>query len=360
MTGSERRRGGGGKLLSIAIVSVVLIVVVAAVAYQIRQVLLLALISALLAIGLQRPVDWLAGFRVPRPLGLLAVYVSAGVFLVGAGMLLLPPVFRDVRALARQAPAYLDRAQAELNRYGLSLDLPAIEEIERKAVAEVTSDFTGYLSGVLSVLNFTFGLLGGVLTTLLVLVLSIFIVMEGPAFRAHVLSLLPPEEERRWARVSDRIARKIQGWMLGTFVLALIIGAITTLSLSIIGIPYAFLLGLIAGIGEVIPMLGPIVAAVPAVGVAAFYGWAYAVGVLLLYIGIQQVENYLLVPRVMGTTVELPGIVVLLAFLIGSELGGVVGAILATPVAATCHVLWQDWAVPSIRARTRPLPAPEG
>jgi len=92
---------------------------------------------------------------------------------------------------------------------------------------------------------------------------------------------------------------------------------------------------------------------VPAVSIAAFYGWGLFAAVLVLYIVIQQLENYLLVPRIMGSTVELPGLVVLVAFLIGTELMGVMGGILAMPVAAAIQVIWLEWAAPSIRAANR-------
>ncbi len=338
------------RVVVVAVTVVFLLVTAVYFFFRLRDVITLALIAVLLAVGLQGPVARLRRLGLPRPLGLLTVYLAVVVLLVVAGWLLLPPVFRDLRELARQAPAYLAGAEAQLARFGVAISIPGLEELEQRLVAEVTGDVSGYLGRALTILNFTVGLLGGALTTLLVLVLSIFMVMEGPAFRAHLLSLLPPEQERKWAEITRLIAVKIQGWMLGTALLGLIVGSISTICLLLLGVPYPFLLGLIAGIGEFIPMIGPIVAAVPAVTIAAFYGWGLFAAVLALYIVIQQVENYLLVPRIMGQTVDLPALVVLVAFLIGSELMGVLGGILAMPVAAALQVLWLEWIVPGIRA----------
>ena len=320
-------------------------------AFRLWDVITVALVALLLAVGLQGPVARLHRLGIPRPLGLLAVYLAAIVGLVVAGWLLLPPVFRDLRELAVQAPAYLGETQSQLSRFGFQVDIPGIEDVERRVFAEVSGDLGSYLRRAVSILSFTFGLLGGVLSTLLVLVLSIFMVTEGPAFRRHVLSLLPPEREAQWGAITQKIAVKIQGWMIGTLFLGIVLFAVTTLSLLLMGMPYAFLLGLLAGIGEMIPMIGPILAAVPAVVIAAFNGWGFFFGVLALYIVLQQLENYLLVPRIMGRAVELPSLVVLIAFLVGSELAGVLGAILATPVAAVLQVLWVDWIVPGLRAR---------
>jgi predicted PurR-regulated permease PerM len=325
--------------------------VVAAVyfSFQLRDVITLGLVSLLLAVGLQGPVARLHRLGLPRPLGLLVIYVGVILALVAAGWLLLPPVFRDLRALAAEAPTYLTNVQDQVDRFGLDINVPALEDLERRLLAEVTSDVGSYVGRALSILNFTVGLFGGVLNAFFVLVLSIFIVVEGPRFRQHLLSLLPPEREHEWERITSKVAVKIQGWMIGTLFLGLVVGGITTTSLFLLGMPYAFLLGLVAGLGELIPMIGPIIAAVPAVGIAAFYGWGLFGAVLALYIIIQQLENYVLVPRIMGSAVDLPGLVVLIAFLIGSELLGVLGGILAMPVAATFQVLWLEWIVPSIR-----------
>ena len=317
--------------------------------YILRSVIVLILVALLLAIGLQGPVVRLRKLGLPRPIGLLTIYVAVIAGLVLAGVLLLPPVVRDIRELADRAPAYFGQAQAMLGRFGVNLDTPALEDLERRALDTLTSDIGSYAGRLFSILNFTFGLLGGVLNALLVLVLSIFFVTEGPKFRDHLLSLMAPDRQERWHAITLRIARKIQGWMLGTLFLGLILWAVTTVSLLVLGMPYAFLLGLLAGVGEFIPMIGPIIAAIPAVAVAAFQGWGTFALVLGLYVLIQQLENYVLVPRVMGGSVDLPGLGVLIAFLIGSELYGVLGAILATPVAAVIQVLWLDWIVPSIR-----------
>ena len=324
-------------------------------AYRLRDALILGLIALLLAVGLQGPVARLARLGVPRPIGLLLIYVGAIVGLVLAFWLLLPPVVRDLREFVNQAPTYVAEIQRVAQGFDANINLPQIQDLERLIVSEVSGDWQGYLNRVVSILSFTVGLFGGLLNAFLVLVLSIFIVVEGPGFRNHLVSLLPTGQQAKWTGITTKIAAKIQGWMLGTLVLALIIGSGTTLALLVLGMPYPFLFGFIAGLGECIPMIGPIIAAVPAVAISAFYGWGMFALVLGLYVGIQQIENYLLVPRIMGSQVDLPGLVVIVAFLLGSELMGITGAILAMPVAAILQVLWLDWAVPAIRAgRSKP------
>ena len=320
--------------------------------FRLQDVITHAFIALLLAVGLQGPVSRLHRLGVPRPLGLLVIYLGVIVSLVAAGWLLLPPVVRDLQELATQSPTYVTEAQTQAGRLGVRLDLPHLDDVQGHLLAEVSGDLGSYVGRAVTILNFALGLFGGVLSGFFVLMLSIFIVTEGPAFRAHLLSLLPTETEQRWYRITGRIAVEIQRWMIGTVLLGFTVGGIITASLLLLGRPYAFLLGFIAGLGELVPMIGPIVAAVPAISIAAFAGWSQIFIVLVLYVVVHQVENYVLIPRIMGRTVDLPGLVVLVSFLIGTALLGVVGGILAVPMAAVAQVLWLDWAAPGIRGNS--------
>ncbi|MCC6177144.1 MAG: AI-2E family transporter [Chloroflexi bacterium] len=346
------RNVGPWRLVVGTIFFVLLVVAAIYFSFRLSDAIVLALVAMLLAVGLQGPVAHLFKLGVPRPLGLLLIYVSIIVGLVLVLWLLVPPVVRDARDFAAQAPTYIAEIQTWLTRLDANIALPQTRELERIILDQFSTDVSSYLGRALTILSFTLSLFGGLLNVFLVLVLSIFMVMEGPTFRSHLLSLLPPGNAQQWGRITERIAVKIQGWLLGTLFLALAVGSIVTVTLLLLGMPYAFLFGFIASVGEFIPMLGPIIAAVPAATIAAFYGWGMFAAVIIAYVVIQQCENYILVPRIMGSTVELPGLVVLVAFLIGTELMGVMGGILAMPVAAIFQVLWLEWAVPAIRAQS--------
>ena len=132
---------------------------------------------------------------------------------------------------------------------------------------------------------------------------------------------------------------RLGGWVSGQILLCVIIGSISWVGLTLIGVPYAVVLALIAGIMEAVPNIGPIIAAVPAVIIAALYSPWQALLVAILYIVIQQLENYIIVPRVMSRAVELHPLAVLLALMVGGELMGVLGAVLAVPVTAAISVI---------------------
>ena len=276
-----RRRAGPLRLAFGAVLIALGIVAAVYLAYELRSVITLALVALLLAVGLQAPVAYLRGLGLPRPIGLLVIYVAVIAGFILAGWLLVPPVISDLRDFVVQAPRYLEQAEAQVGRLGVRVEIPRLEDLERRVLSEVSGDIGSYVNRVFSILGFAFGLFGGVLNAFFVLILSIFILSEGPAFRGHLLSLMSPEHERRWTVITQKIADKIQGWMLGTLLLGVIIGSATTIFLLLIGMPYAFLFGLVAGVGELIPMIGPIIAAVPAVGIATFQGWGTFGWVLL-------------------------------------------------------------------------------
>jgi predicted PurR-regulated permease PerM len=153
------------------------------------------------------------------------------------------------------------------------------------------------------------------------------------------VAFLPESRQVQACRVAEHIGQRLGGWVRGQLLLSAIIGTMTLVGLTIIGVPYAVLLSLVAAIGEAVPMIGPIVSAVPAIIIAFFVSPVQGFLTLGLYIVIQQLENNLVVPKVMGRAVSLHPVAVMLALLAGSELMGVTGAILAVPVTAALSVI---------------------
>jgi predicted PurR-regulated permease PerM len=183
------------------------------------------------------------------------------------------------------------------------------------------------------------GLLSGLLDMLMILLLALYITTDGPRIGRYLRAFLPPDRHEQSSRITARIFVRLGGWVSGQLLLCVIIGFMSWVGLVLIGVPYAVVLALIAGILEAVPNIGPIIAAVPAIIVAALYSPWQAVLVLILYLIIQQLENYVIVPRVMSKAVELHPLAVLLALMVGGELMGVLGAVLAVPVTAAISVV---------------------
>ena len=316
-------------------------------AWTVRGVLVLFLVSIILATGLSPIVDAISGhgprrrfLRLPRGLAVLLLYL--GLF-VGIGLVVLwiiPPLVEQAEDFAEQIPAYTHSAREGLR--ALEETYPLVQGLDARLIAQVgesLGDITITPSQASSVFRFALGVVSGVLSFLLLLVLTFYLIVDGAQLRRGLLALLPRESRPLAEAVADRVRLKIGAWLIGQMLLSAIIGAATFVGLALLGVPYALLLAVIAAIGELIPMLGPILAAVPAVVVASFVSPLLGLLTLGLYVLVQQVENHVIVPQVMRRAVDLPPVVVIVALLMGSEVLGVVGAILALPVAAAISVV---------------------
>lgn len=310
--------------------------------YLAREVLLLIYVAALVAIGLspvvtaiERREDALTGNRVPRWLAILTIYLAIIGALVGVGMLVVPPLAEQARELWRSIPDLLHRGQQFLVERGvLSREMSVREAVERAPV--------GSGDAVSTVFSALWGLVGGIAGLITILILAFYFLLDAGALVDTFVRLFPRDERRRVADACRRVATKVSAWLGGQLLLAAIIGASAALGLWLMGVPFFYVLALIAAIGELIPVVGPLLAAIPAVGVAFSVSPGLALGVAVFFLAQQQLENHVLVPKIMARQVGVSAPVVIVALLFGGSLLGVVGAILAVPTAAVLHVLFQE------------------
>jgi predicted PurR-regulated permease PerM len=307
--------------------------------YLIRGVLLAVYVSTLLAIGFSPMVRWLerrhfVGGKtgLPRWAAILILYVGILVTLSVVVALVLPPLLSQASDLWRQLPHYVTQLKALLNRYGLRSGWPdLLQELPSPSLA---------VAGVLGALQSVIGAIGTFVTILL---LPYYMLVESDSLEAGLLRLVPPGQRPAVARVSRDVAVKVGAWVGGQLVLCLTIGVTASIGLWILGVPFFYVLGLVAGIGEFVPIVGPLVAAVPAVLV----GWTVSFHTALFvaaYFSIQQfIEGSVLVPRIMERQVGVRAVTIVLALLIGTDLFGVIGALLAVPTAAIVQVLLQEY-----------------
>jgi predicted PurR-regulated permease PerM len=261
--------------------------------------------------------------------------------LVVLGALIVPPTIQQIEDLVRNLPNYAAAFQewvASLpQRYpfippGLADGLP--EQLRGGA-----SQLAGFLSQALVVFRLLLGVLGGALNFIFILFLALYLTSDADRVVRYFVSWMPPQRRDQAYDVAGRMGEKLGGWVRGQIMLSAIIGAITLAGLLAIGVPYAVLLALVAALGEAVPMVGPIFSAVPAVIVAFFQSPLQGLLTLGLYVLVQQIENAVVVPKVMERAVALHPLAVMLALLIGGELYGVMGAILSVPVTAALSVV---------------------
>jgi predicted PurR-regulated permease PerM len=190
-----------------------------------------------------------------------------------------------------------------------------------------------------TVLATIWSLLGGVFGLVTILIITFYFLVEADAFFDVFIRLVPPSGRRRVRAVVAVITEKVSAWLVGQLILAGSIGVTSAIGLLLLGVPYFYVLAVINAVGELVPYLGPIVAALPAIAVAATVSWKLAVFTALYYFLQQQFEAYVLAPRIMEQQVGLSPAVVIVALLLGGAMMGVVGAVLAVPTAAILHVL---------------------
>jgi predicted PurR-regulated permease PerM len=182
-------------------------------------------------------------------------------------------------------------------------------------------------------------LVSGTLDAIFALIVALYLTVDNRRILAYLVGFLPTDRRVQAQEVAGRIGVRFGGWVRGQLLLSAIVGLVILAGLSVIGVRYAFLLALLAAIGEAIPLVGPVFSAVPAVVIAFTQSPVQGFLTLALYVVVQQLENHLIVPRVMGRAVELHPLAVILALLTGGELLGVTGAILSVPVAAAISVI---------------------
>lgn len=311
--------------------------------YAARSAVLLIYVSAILAIGfsplvrmLERRVSSARRWHPPRWLAILAVYV---VMLGSAALvvaLVIPPLISQGQQLATDAPALLDALRGQLRQYGI--DAPTLDELARK------------LPNATQMLGAAFGtfwsLFGGVVGVITILILTFYLLVDSQDLVEGTLRLVAREKRGRIRNAGSRITTKVSAWLAGQLILAAVIGTTTAAALWLLGIPYIFVLAVLAALGELIPFVGPLIAAFPAIAVAAATGWHTALWTALFFLAQQQLENHVLVPKLMSRQVGLSPALVMMAIIVGAALLGVAGAVLALPTAAIAQVIMQETLTP--------------
>jgi predicted PurR-regulated permease PerM len=327
----------------------VLAVIVVRAAFLVRHVLLLLYISGLLAVGFspiirlieRQKVLPIGTRRFPRWFAILVLYLVILGTLTGIGFLIVPPLVDQAQQLWKVAPDMIERgfegAQTFLIQKGvLSEHLTLREAVERAPVSESGGQAVGTVIGAV------FNVLGGLFGFFTILILTFYLLVEADALRDNMIRLFPADRRRRAAAASRDITVKLSAWLGGQLLLAGVIGTTSAIGLWLIGVPFFYVLALISAVGELIPVVGPILAAIPAIAVASTLSLNKVILVIIFFVVQQQFENHVLVPKVMARQVGVSAVTVIVALLIGGNLLGITGAILAVPTAAILQVLFNE------------------
>ena len=334
------------------IVMIALAIVVLWAAFLVRDVLLLIYISGLLAIGFspivrlieRQKVLPIGTRRFPRWLAILVLYLVILGTLTGIGFMIVPPLTEQSKQLWQAKEEMFARGQDFLIQRGILREHLTLKE----AVARAPG--TGGGEAVGTVIGAVVGVVGGIFGLVTILILTFYILVEADSLRDTMLRLFPRPDRPRVAAASRDITEKVSAWLGGQLLLGGIIGGTSAIGLWLLGIPFFYVLALISGVGELIPVVGPILAAIPAIAVASTVSLKKVLLVILFFFVQQQFENHVLVPKVMARQVGVSAVTVIVALLIGGKLLGIAGAILAVPTAAILQVLWTELGAQKDRA----------
>ena len=304
--------------------------------YLIRDILIIVFVAVIIAAAINGPVSWLQKHKVPRLLGVIFIYLLLLLLLGLIVTLIFPPLAEQIKQLAVHFPEFMEKiglsVQEWWGKYKLEGSLQTFLDKISNKLAQATSSVFGTI----------IGLFGGLISAVIILVISFYLAVQEKGAKRFLVSLTPNEHQSYLADLIERIESKIGGWLRGQLLLMFIIGCLTYIGLYFLGVKYALTLALVAALLEIIPYIGPILAAIPAVILAFFQSPFLALLVILLYIVIQQLENYIIVPQVMKRAVGLNPVVIIIVMLIGAKLAGLLGIILAVPVTAAAAEFLKD------------------
>ena len=286
--------------------------------------------------------------RLPRAVVAILLYLFGVLVLIGMGWIIIPPLVMQAQEIVAQAPNLLEQLE---EMFG------GLERLAGIDLVDLILPELGRIGGMLLVLPL--GVLSSLVEILVVMFISLYLLIEAPNMEKFFLSLFPENRRGRISNILQNMAQAMGGYIRGVAIGATVIGVFMYLGLLVIGVEFPLVLGLLAGLFEVIPYLGPILAAIPIVLIALLESTAQALIVVVFIVILQQVESYVLVPNIMRTQTKVSPLLVLLAIIAGSSLAGLLGVLIAIPLVAALRVFVKEVVAPFVRERTGASPRGE-
>jgi predicted PurR-regulated permease PerM len=287
---------------------------------------------------LERPPSSSGRQRVPRWLAILAIYLVLVGAIVLVGLLVIPPLVGQAVTLWDKLPAEFNRLQMFLVRLKLMKRTITLAEAVQSAPDGSGSNAVETLFVALSTV------IGGVFGVITVLILSFYLLIEARPMFDYIVRFVPAGRRADVATAARDAVAKVSAWLGAQFVLAGVMGTFAAIGLGLMGVPYFYVVALVAALGETIPIVGPIIGGITAIAVASTVSAKLALGVGVFFLVLHQLEANVLVPKVMERRVGVSPVAVMVALLVGGALWGIIGAILAIPTAAILSVIVEDLA----------------
>lgn len=305
--------------------------------YSIRDVLVLLFLVVIIVAGLSPTVDRWAR-TITRPGAVISVFLLFLMVMGGILSLVVPPFIEQLREFTNNLPLYAEQL-SNSSQQGFLSDATKLVVANLNDVVAQLSDISG------TIFTKTIGVVNGLVAVVTILVLAFYLLLEEEGLKKMYKGIMPSSWYHNLTETTRKITGRLGAWLRAQIFLMVVVGFAVTVGLLIIGSPYALTLGIWAGLTEAIPIVGPWIGALPGVAVGLAVSPLQGFLTLLVYLIIQQLEGNILVPKIMSKAVGLNPVIVIIAILIGSKLYGLLGIVLAVPLAATISVIAEDWTI---------------
>ncbi len=298
--------------------------------WALRDIIILLFLAMILAAAIGPWITSLSKRGIPRPLGMLIIYSGIVAIIVAVVLLLIPAVARETTSLAARFPDFYDRVTEFFNRNGDS----------SSTISAAKDNLSMLTRGVFAGLK---GVLGGFAMFLLVLVITFYFTVDEANLRRFWIRLAPVSYQERITRITQAAGERIGNWFRGQLVISAVIASVSYFLLTLLDVPDALLLAIIAGVAAFVPFIGAAIGIIPAVFVALTVSLTTALIVLAVSIALYQLVANALVPRLMSRAVGLNPVIIILVMFIGADLAGAVGLILAIPITSVVDVIIREF-----------------
>ncbi len=312
-------------------------------AYTLRDVILLFLIVLAVTVAFSPIVKAWEKF-IPRTAAIVLVYLLVVALLGIIIALFVPPVLSQLSDFIGFVQHRIVDAYGQNDTFLTELRTNINNLISGRDVQSISSIYQQFQGSFGAVFSTTLGFIGGIVALVTVFISSFYLLLEENNLDRFLGNFMGVERRAKVTHVIDKMSQKIGDWLRGQLMLMLTIGVVDGLALAFIGVPYPLLLGIWAGLTEAIPVIGAFLGAVPAVIIALVtLGWVKALVVLVAFLVVQQIENHILVPRIMGKALGLSPVMIIFSLLVWGQLLGFVGILIAIPITAALSVLIEEW-----------------
>lgn len=319
--------------------------------------LVLALVtSVVIASAIEPGARFFEKYRVPRVVSVIGLYISCFLVFVGILTIFVPPLIEQTVLLANRLPA-------QLQQLDVLASFQRIEPLAQQVgvtlpTGDALASFYGRIEQLISsvsggAVQVASGIFGGAFSFVLILVLSFYLSVQKTGVEEFISLVIPIKQEDYVLDLWRRSQIKIGKWLQGQLLLGFIMGVFTFLLLSIFGVPYAMVLAVMMMAAELVPIVGPVLAAIPAIALGFLASTSTGIAVFAIYIVLNQFENHLLYPIVVKKVVGLPPLLVILSLIIGGQLGGFLGVLLSIPIAASLKEFFNDVQKSKHRSRSQ-------